>query len=113
MRGHCTACVVSSAREGSAPVSTSETIAASSEANQRRIVDACPHASAVRTFHGWLATGRVVTMGQKGIRLVAPDTIDDSSTVRNITPVSVFDVTQTQELHARAATKRSAGRRRS
>ena len=41
--------------------------------------------------------------GQKGMRLVAPDTIDDGGTVRSIKPVSVFDVTQTQERTARAA----------
>jgi hypothetical protein len=41
--------------------------------------------------------------GQKGIRLVAPDTIDDSDKLRSIKPVSVFDVTQTQALPHRAA----------
>jgi hypothetical protein len=84
------------------PVTPSETIAASSEGNQRRIFDACPHASEVRAFHGWLAAGRVVTKGQKGIRLVAADTIDDRK-VRSIKAVYVFDVTQTQEPSARAA----------
>jgi hypothetical protein len=40
-----------------------------------------------------LAAGRAVTKGQKGIRLVAPDTIDEFGTVRSIRPVYVFDVT--------------------
>jgi hypothetical protein len=40
--------------------------------------------------------------GEKGIRLVAPDTLDDGK-LTSITPVSVFDVTQTQERTARAA----------
>jgi hypothetical protein len=35
--------------------------------------------------------------GQKGTRLVAPDAIDDGGKVTSIAPVSVFDVTQTQE----------------
>jgi len=41
--------------------------------------------------------------GQNGIRLVAPDTIDDGGKVRSIKAVSVFDVTQTQERSHRAA----------
>ena len=49
-----------------AAVTTSETIVAYSEANQHRIFDACAHATAVRTVHGWLAAGRVVLKGQKG-----------------------------------------------
>jgi hypothetical protein len=40
--------------------------------------------------------------GQKGIKIVAPDTIDDGK-VTSIKPVYVFDVTQTQERTARAA----------
>jgi hypothetical protein len=40
--------------------------------------------------------------GQKGIRIVAPDTID-AGTVRSIKPVYVFNVTQTQELAAHAS----------
>jgi hypothetical protein len=40
--------------------------------------------------------------GQKGIRIVAPDTIDDGK-VTSIKPASVFNVTQTQELPHRAA----------
>ena len=41
--------------------------------------------------------------GQKAVRLVAAETIDDAGKVTNIKPVSGFDVTQTQELPARAA----------
>src|SRR5215213_4428336 len=63
----------------------------------------CPHASEVRTFHGWLAAGRVVAKGQNGICLVAPDTIDDSGKIASIKPVYVFDVTQTNERTTRAA----------
>ena len=63
---------------------------------------ACPHATEVRSFHGWLAAGRVVVKGQKGIRLVAPDTMDDGK-ITSIKPVSVFDLTQTQERTPRAA----------
>jgi len=40
--------------------------------------------------------------GQKGTRIVAPDTIDGGK-VTSIKPVHVFDVTQTQELPHRAA----------
>jgi hypothetical protein len=47
---------------------------------------ACPHPTEVRTFHGWLAAGRVVMKGQKGIRIVAPDTIDEGK-VRSIKTV--------------------------
>ena len=50
-----------------------------------------------------LAVGRVVMKGQKAVRLVAAETIDDAGKVTNIKPVSGFDVTQTQELPARAA----------
>jgi hypothetical protein len=46
----------------------------------------------VRTFHGWLAGGRVVVKGQKGIRLVAPDTIAEGK-ITSIKPVYAFDVT--------------------
>ena len=41
--------------------------------------------------------------GQKAVRLVAPETIDDAGKVASVKPVSGFDVTQTQELPARAA----------
>jgi hypothetical protein len=68
------------------PVTPHDTIATSSEPNQ----------------HGWLAAGRCVMKGEKGIRLVAPDTFDDGR-VTSIRPVYVFDVTQTQELQRRAA----------
>jgi hypothetical protein len=71
-----------------AMVTPSESIAAYSEANQRRTYEACPHATEVRTFNGWLAAGRVVSKGQKGIRLVAPDEMDGGK-ARSITPVSV------------------------
>ena len=47
--------------------------------------------------------GRVVTKGQTGIRLVAPDTIDDSGKVHSSMPAHVFDVTQTDERTPRAA----------
>jgi hypothetical protein len=39
--------------------------------------------------------------GQTGIRLVAPDSINDGK-VRSIKAVYVFDVSQTQEFAARA-----------
>jgi hypothetical protein len=86
-----------------APVTTPASIAAYSPKNQERIFDACPHATEVRTFHGWLAGGRVVMKGQKGIRLVAPDTVDDGGKIASIKAVHVFDVTQTQERTQRAA----------
>jgi hypothetical protein len=79
-------------------------------ANQRRILDACPHVTEVRTFHGWLAPGGVVMKGQKGIRLVATDTKDDGK-ITSIKPVSVFDATQTQERTARAAQRRKRAAR--
>src|SRR4051812_21331855 len=71
-------------------------------ADQRRIRDACPHATEVCTFHGWLKAGRCVMKRQEGIRIVAPDTIDEGK-VTSIKPVYVFDVTQPQELPRRAA----------
>ena len=45
----------------------------------------------------------MVTKGQKGIRLVAPDTIDAHGKIASIKPVYVFDVTRTQELPDRRA----------
>jgi hypothetical protein len=56
----------------------------------------------VLSFDGWLKAGRVVRKGPNGIRILAPDTIDDGKVTR-IKPVYVLDVTQTQELRARAA----------
>lgn len=41
--------------------------------------------------------------GQKGIRLIAPESIDASGKISSIRSVFVFDVTQTQELPTRAA----------
>jgi hypothetical protein len=52
--------------------------------------------------HGWLAAGRVVAKDRKGIRIIAPDTLD-GETVRSIKHLHVFDVTQTQERTPRAA----------
>ena len=70
--------------------------------NQERILTACPHATKVRTFRGWLAAGRVVMKGQQGIRIVAPGEIDGGKVTR-IRHMHVFDVTQTQERTQRAA----------
>jgi hypothetical protein len=84
------------------PSATPFALASYSARNQERILDACPHASVVRTFHGWLAAGRVVMKGQKGIRIVAPDEVDGGKVTR-IKHLHVFDVTQTQERTARAA----------
>jgi hypothetical protein len=53
---------------------------------------ACRYAAVVRTFDGWLAAGRVVMKGQKGIRIVAPDEIDGGKVTR-IKHLHVFDVT--------------------
>jgi len=85
-----------------APVATPATLAGYSARNQERILGTCPYVLEVRTFHGWLAGGRVVVKGEKGIRLVAPDTMDDGK-ITSIKPVYVFDVTQTQERTQRAA----------
>jgi hypothetical protein len=84
------------------PSVTPYALAAYSARNQERILTACPHATEVRTFHGWLAAGRVVMQGQKGIRIVAPDTIDDGKVTR-IKHLHVFDRSQTQERTQRAA----------
>jgi hypothetical protein len=55
-------------------------------------------------LNGWLTTGRVVCKGQKGIRIVVPDTIDDGNSMdHTIKPVSVFDVTRTHERTPRVA----------
>jgi hypothetical protein len=64
------------------PSATPFALASYSARNQERILDACPHASVVRTFHGWLAAGRVVMKGQKGIRIVAPDEVDGGRVTR-------------------------------
>ena len=56
----------------------------------------------MRGFHAWLQPGRVVMKGQKGIMIVAFDTMDDGK-MTSIKPVYVFDVTQTQECTPRAA----------
>jgi hypothetical protein len=85
-----------------APLTTLATLASYSAKNQERILTVCPHATEVRTFHGWLAAGRVVVKGQKGIRLVAPDTLNDDK-VTSIKHLHVFDVSQTQERTPRAA----------
>ena len=86
-----------------APVSiTHYALASYSACNQERILTACPHATEVRSFHGWLAAGRVVMKGQKGIRIVAPDEIDGGKVTR-IKHLHVFDVSQTQERTPRAA----------
>jgi hypothetical protein len=47
--------------------------------------------------------------GQKGIRIVAPDQIDESKVI-SIKPLHLFDVTQTQELAA--AWRHPTGRER-
>jgi hypothetical protein len=76
---------------------------AATERNRKLILSHHPQATEVRTFHGWLAAGRVVMKGQEGIRLVAPDTIADSGKIASIKPVSVFDLSQMQERTPRAA----------
>ena len=71
--------------------------------NWRRL-DGGPHASEVRTFHGWLKAGRVVRKGQQGIKIVTPVTGgEDGGKVVTIKAAWVFDVTQTRELPQRAA----------
>ena len=85
-----------------APVATPATLAGYSARNQERILGTCPYVLEVRTFHGWLAGGRVVQKGQKGIRIVAPEAIDEGK-VTSVKHIYVFDVTQTQERTHRAA----------
>ena len=85
-----------------APGTAPAALASYSAPNQERILTACPHATEVRAFHGWLAAGRVVMKGQKGIRIVSPDEINGGKVTR-IRHMHVFDVTQTQERTARAA----------
>jgi hypothetical protein len=85
-----------------APSATPATLAGYSARNQERILDACPSARDGRTFHSWLAAGRVVMKGQKGVKIVAPDEIDGGKVTR-IQHMHVFDVTQTQERTPRAA----------
>ena len=57
----------------------------------------------MRGFHGWLKAGRVVCKGQKGIKVVAPDTIEDGGKVVSSKPVYMFDETQTPALAHRVA----------
>ena len=78
------------------PSATPYALASYSTRNQERILDACPAASDVRTFHGWLAAGRVVMKGQHGARIVAPDEIDGGKVTR-IKHQHVYDASQTQE----------------
>jgi len=44
-----------------------------------------------------------VSKGQKGIRLVAPDTLTENGRIASIKPAHVFDVTQTDERTQRVA----------
>jgi hypothetical protein len=55
----------------------------------------------VRGLRG-LKAGRIIRTGQKGIRIVAPDTIDDGN-LTSIKHLHVFDVSQTQERTQRAS----------
>src|SRR4051812_26678441 len=56
-------------------------------AGLRCIRDACPHGTEDCTLNGWLKAGRCVMKDRKGVRLVAPDTINDGKET-SITPVS-------------------------
>jgi hypothetical protein len=58
--------------------------------------------SSTHGVRAWHNAVRVFRKSQKGIRCVAPDTIDDV-TVTRIKPVSVVDVTQTQARTQRIA----------
>jgi hypothetical protein len=80
-------------------------LSAYSEANQRRILAQCPHASDVRGFRAWLDAGRVVRKGEKGIRINAPitATVDGAQKVVRIKPTHVFDISQTDALSQEAA----------
>jgi len=91
-------------------VPTPYALAAYSAKNQERILSQCPDASDVRGFHAWLNVGRVVRNGQRGSKIVAPVMGGEgNSKVVTLKPAYVFDVTQTDERTARAAS-RSAGR---
>jgi hypothetical protein len=49
------------------PVTTRGGRARYCKANKYRILDACPHSTEVRGFHGWVHAGRVVMKSQMGI----------------------------------------------
>ena len=71
------------------------------------LLSQCPHATQVKGFRGWLAVGRAVRAGEKGIRIIAPfvkedakfeENIDDVDTDANVDVfrrISVFDISQT------------------
>jgi len=70
--------------------------------HRQRILDACPHATQMRNFHGWLKASRVVRKGQKGIR-IEPPVLTDGSKVTTIRHTHVFDISQTDERTQRTA----------
>ncbi|MEU0236043.1 MULTISPECIES: ArdC-like ssDNA-binding domain-containing protein [unclassified Streptomyces] len=78
--------------------------------NSMLIFAQCPHATEVRGYNEWKARGRQVRKGERGIRILAPNTVtprdengepqkDEHGNDKRITffrPISVFDVSQTE-----------------
>ncbi|WP_051854039.1 ArdC-like ssDNA-binding domain-containing protein [Streptomyces sp. NRRL S-146] len=78
--------------------------------NSALIFAQCPHATDVRGYNEWKGRGRQVRKGERGIRILAPNTVtprdengepqkDEHGNEKRITifkPISVFDVSQTE-----------------
>lgn len=78
--------------------------------NSALIFAQCPHATDVRGYTEWKKRGRQVRKGERGIRILAPNTItprdengepekDERGNEKRITvfkPISVFDISQTE-----------------
>ncbi|MER6687395.1 ArdC-like ssDNA-binding domain-containing protein [Streptomyces olivaceoviridis] len=78
--------------------------------NSALIFAQCPHATDVRGYTEWKKRGRQVRKGERGIRILAPNTItprdengepekDEQGNEKRITvfkPISVFDISQTE-----------------
>lgn len=80
--------------------------------NSALIFAQCPHATDVRGFGQWQKCGRQVRKGERGIRILAPNTFtpldgngepqkDEHGNEKRITtfkPISVFDISQTDRV---------------
>ncbi|WP_328973946.1 ArdC-like ssDNA-binding domain-containing protein [Streptomyces sp. NBC_00239] len=80
--------------------------------NSALIFAQCPHATDVRGFGQWQERGRQVRKGERGIRILAPNTFtprdengepqkDEHGNEKRITtfrPISVFDISQTDRV---------------
>jgi hypothetical protein len=72
--------------------------------NQQTILTARPTATLLAGYHQWLAEGRAVKRGEKGIKILAVmsyNTLDEKGkdvTKTGMGTVTVFDIEQTEEV---------------